>query len=173
MGGGNIDSLLSNKYSYAQQCPIRNKPLLILNPFRVQLLQVGFCGGIPIIYPMVSKWTKAAPVYLLRIMLMTMTSVQWQCDGKSMFVFDTSTRKKKFAYDKDQVPPVRALTRIVYILSLVRKQAGRSYLRWGDFNRRERFPDSGKWWIGRWGRGCKGMMLKGTEVMLTMGRGKV
>ena len=96
-----------------------------------------------------------------------------QCDGKSMFVFDTSTRRKKIAYDKDQVPPVRALTRIVYILSLVRKQAGRSYLRWGDFNRRERFPDSGKWWIGRRGRGCKGMMLKGTEVMLTMGRGKV
>ena len=131
---------------------------------------LGFCGGFPIIYPMVSKWTKAAPVYLLRIMLMTMTSVTV---SPCLSLILASTRKKKIAYDKDQVPPVRALTRIVYILSLVRKQAGRSYLRWGDFNRRERFPDSGKWWIGRWGRGCKGMMLKGTEVMLTMGRGKV
>ena len=47
---------------------------------------LGFCGEFPIVYPMVSKWTRVAPIYLLRIMLMTLANV--------MFVFDTSRRKK-------------------------------------------------------------------------------
>ena len=46
----------------------------------------GFCGEFPIVYPMVSKWTRVAPIYLVRIMLMTLTNV--------MFVFDTGRRKK-------------------------------------------------------------------------------